>query len=230
MKADAFNVEEYLSLKEGLSKHLISATQFTLENLEKYNELLLEFEKSKNSAESCKGKKLEKLVQFIFENIDIFEVCPNIYTSTNEIDHLVTLSNLGKLLASDKLFDIKGDYILCECKNYKSRIDVTWVGKFCNLVSDQPARIGILFSHDGFKGRNSWDSAKGLVKKMYYRKEKYDEKIYIIDFNLNEFKRLGAGESFIEILQEKVKSIETDTNFEHYLTRHPAQHEKNHTA
>ena len=47
--------------------------------------------------------------------------------------------------------------------------------------------------------------------------------MYIIDFNLNEFKRLGAGESFINIIKEKVQSIETDTDFEKYLTRHPAQ-------
>lgn len=223
MSVDLFNIEEYLALKQGLSKHLESATRFTPENLSKYNELLIDFKKSKDNSDSSKGKKLENLVRFIFENIDIFEVCPNIYTSTNEIDHLVTLSDLGKLLANDKLFDIKGDYILCECKNYKNKIDVNWVGKFCNLVSDQPARIGILFSYKGFKGRNSWDSAKGLVTKFYYRKEKYNEKMYIIDFNFKEFERLGAGESFIEILKEKIRSIEVDTDFEKYLKRHPAQ-------
>ncbi|MTK20815.1 acetylglutamate semialdehyde dehydrogenase [Turicibacter sanguinis] len=223
MSADVYNIEEYIALKKGLSKHFESATHFTPENLKKYNELLKEFEESNESKDSSKGKKLENLVRFIFDNIDVFEVYSNIYTSTNEIDHLVALSEFGQILARDGLFDIKGNYLLCECKNYTGTIDVTWVGKFCNLVSDQPARIGILFSHKGFRGKGNWDSAKGLVKKFYYRKENYSDKMYIIDFNLNEFKRLGAGESFINIIKEKVQSIETDTDFEKYLTRHPAQ-------
>ncbi len=223
MNDRGYSIEEYLKLKEGLTKNIKYASNFSKENLEEYKILLSKFKNSIVQKNNSKGKCLEELVCFMFTNLDLFEIHKNIYTSTNEIDQLVALSDLGKLFKSDGQIDIKSNYILCECKNYSKKVDVTWVGKFCNLLEEQPARIGIIFSYYGFKGRGNWDSAKGLCKKFYYRKEKYDEKMYVIDFNIDDFDKIADGISFLDILSSKVESLEIDTKYEHFISKHPAQ-------
>lgn len=81
-----------------------------------------------------KGNKLENLVYFIVDNTPIFEGYKNIRTSTNEVDIIVRLSDIGRMMLSNNLIDLKSNEIIIECKNYdKRKIDVTWVGKFCSL-------------------------------------------------------------------------------------------------
>ncbi|MGL5711927.1 MAG: hypothetical protein ACRCX2_02835 [Paraclostridium sp.] len=223
MNDKGFSIEEYLKLKAGLTKNIKYASNFSKENLENYKVLLNKFKDSVELKKNSKGKLLEELVSFIFTNIDLFEIHENIHTSTNEIDQLIILSDLGKLFKSDGQIDIKSEYMLCECKNYSKKVGVTWVGKFCNLLEEQPARIGVIFSYHGFAGVGKWDSAKGLCKKFYYRKENYNEKMYVIDFNISDFDKLAEGVSFLDILSSKVEALETDTKYEHFISKHPAQ-------
>lgn len=206
---------------------------FTTEQLEEYKRLYQEFLESYTSKSNTKGVYLEKLVRFIFQSSVFFTTLPNIHTSTNEIDVLVKLSDVGKQY--EQYIDMKGQYLLAECKNYgtesskkKKTIGVTWVGKFCSLLLFQTnARVGILFSHDGLAGRGKWDSAKGLVRKFHYFKEADSDKLYILDFNSNDFERLVNGECFLDLFHQKVEELECDTNIQQNITTHPAE---NHTA
>jgi hypothetical protein len=218
-----FNIKEYSEHVEGLRNQNDLAKRFSEENFVKYKSLLSAFKLSTKSKNNSKGKELESLVYHIFNSLDIFEVKKNVYTSTNEIDILVELSDLGRMLVSFNQIDIKADHILCECKNYDRKVGVTWLGKFCNLLEEQPARIGILFSDKGFAGKGHWDSSKGLVKKFFYRKEQWAEKMYVIDFNMSDFDEIENGISFMDILDYKIRALETDTDYNKLLTKHPAQ-------
>lgn len=121
------------------------------------------------------------------------------------------------------ILGLKSDIILIECKNYNDKIDVTWVGKFCNLIANSPSRIGLLISKEGFKGRHNWDSSKGLARKFYYSKENYNDKKYILDITIEELKQVGIEYNIIELIDSKIKAIENDTKFEHFLSTHPAE-------
>lgn len=219
------SIEDVFKLFDNFSSdYYDEVKKFTKDELEEYKVLLQQFKESYENKSTNKGKVLEYLVKFIFEKSKIFKIHTNLHTSTNEIDDIIQLSDLGNMCTSKKLIDIKGEYLIGECKNYSQGIDVTWVGKFCNLVACQGnCRLGILFSYCGFKGVNNWDSSKGLAKKFYYLKENEDEKMFIIDFNLSDFERIVNGETFIDIVNAKISELETDTNISKYLTIHPAQ-------
>ncbi len=220
---DALPIEEQNQLSVGGSLAVYNNEKtFTDEQAQKYHQLYHDFLSSYTSNSPTKGACLEKLVRFIFSSCIFFNVRPNIHTSTNEIDVLVELTDIGKQYSQH--INLKGDYLLVECKNYKKTVGVTWVGKFCSLVLFQSnTRIGILFSHEGFAGKNNWVSAKGLARKFHCYKENDSEKLLVLDFNKADFKRLDEGECFLDIFHQKIQDLECDIDITKYLQRHPAQ-------
>lgn len=70
-------------------------------------------------------------------------------------------------------------------------------------------------------------SSKNLVQKTYYYRENKDSKIYIIDFAENEFDRFIAGESFLDIIEEKRNELELDVDFKKYFINHPNESDIN---
>lgn len=173
------------------------------------------------SSSKDKGTKLEDLIFFIIDNTLIFEGYQNIRSSTNEVDIFIKLSDLGNMMLANNIIDLKSSQIIIECKNYdKKKIDVTWVGKFCSLLLQGSARVGILISHKGFKGYK-WDSAKGLAKKFYYYKERIDEKKYVLDITLNEIVKSVNSDNFVELVLNKIVALENDTKYENFITKHP---------
>ncbi|WP_407545322.1 acetylglutamate semialdehyde dehydrogenase [Priestia sp. HNGD-A6] len=168
-----------------------------------------------------KGKALEELVSFLLEKSSVFEVYQNIRNSTNEVDQLLILNHKGKKFK--EFLNLPGYIYLSECKNYNKKVSVTWVGKFFSLLISNKSRIGFLFSYHGFAG-SSWNSAVGLVKKLFLTKEEINQRTYIIDINLKDFEKIEEGYSLLEIIDAKMKAIRLDTNFEKFLElKHPAQ-------
>lgn len=226
MNNKGISLASYLNIINSL--HLLKEQSISLsdENKNKFTEMckrLDEYESSKD-----KGNKLENLIFFIIENTPIFEAYPNIRSSTNEVDIFIKLNDLGNMMLANKIIDLKSNQIIIECKNYdKTKIDVTWVGKFCSLLLQSPARVGILISHKGFKGKGKWDSAKGLAKKFYYYKERTDEKKYILDITLNEIKQSVNDNNFVELILNKIIALENDTKYENFITKHPAEESLN---
>ena len=47
--------------------------------------------------------------------------------------------------------------------------------------------------------------------------------MYVIDFNIDDFDKIADGISFLDILSSKVESLEIDTKYEHFISKHPAQ-------
>lgn len=221
MNSKGCSLEQFTQIVDSLSLIKDQSISMSKENKEKFSEMCKQIESYKNAKD--KGNKLENLVYFIIDNTPIFEGYQNIRTSTNEVDILIRLSDIGRMMLSNNLIDLKSNEILIECKNYdKKKIDVTWVGKFCSLLLQSPSRVGILISHKGFKGYK-WDSSKGLAKKFYYHKERYEEKQYVLDVTLDELKKYVEENNFVELILSKIIGLENDTKYEHFISTHPAE-------
>ena len=84
-----------------------------------------------------KGQKLEELTSILFEKSveNLFDVYKNCRTSTNEIDLLIRWTENARLSGINNAFPCFGESFLSECKNYDGPVSVTFVGKFCSLMS-----------------------------------------------------------------------------------------------
>lgn len=158
-----------------------------------------------------KGDKLEDIVEFIFENLKIFQVVEtNKRNSTNEMDLIVGLNTEGKLASYERLFPFENiDTFIVECKNYDKRVDVTWIGKFYSLLRSCNLKFGIIFSIDGFTQRHKWTDAKGLSKKLVLKDD-----TYIIDFNKKHLELISDGVNFIKLLEDEKRSLDLDINMD----------------
>lgn len=200
--------------------------KMTLEQKGKYSELIQHCT-NVNSDQAAttkeKGEVLEQLASHLLETLSaIFKIDNNLKTNTNEMDIFVSLSPAGKLLQSNGLINPLYDQFIVECKNYSKKIDVTYVGKFCSLLLTNQIQLGILISYHGVTGRN-WSDASGLIKKFYLHKEDKEKRYCIIDFNLKDFKKIGEGENFLEIVEEKLLSLQLDTDYSRYLSKQDAE-------
>lgn len=169
-----------------------------------------------------KGKALEDLVSLLFiATGGYYEVYRNAKNGTNEVDLILKFSGKGKHLAQV----LKHSKIICECKNYKSSISVTYVGKFCSLMQTTNCNLGIMFSYNGFSGE-SWGSAKGLTKKIYLLKERPEDKLYILEFKKEDFCSILKGKSIFDILDDKCMELELGVDdITKYITEHPNEKE-----
>ena len=87
---------------------------------------------SKDFKLSDKGKLLEDLSAILF-----YQGYPGILdlrTSSNEIDLQLCWTENAKMAGIDRAFPFLEESFLCECKNYKKSVDVTYVGKFFSLL------------------------------------------------------------------------------------------------
>lgn len=175
---------------------------------------------NKKDDNRIKGKVLEDLVSLLFESTgDYYEVHRNVRNGSNEIDLFLVFSDKGHRLS--QLLNKKYSRLLCECKNYNSSVDVTYVGKFCSLMQTTNNNLGIMFSYLGFSGK-SWGGSKGLTKKIYLLKERVEEKLYILEFKKEDFAEILNGKSIFEILDNKCQELELGTDdITKYITEHP---------
>jgi hypothetical protein len=164
------------------------------------------------------GKLLEQLsASLLFNGTNqLFECIRNARTSTNEIDILVRWSDAARMADLPSAFPIFKDSFLCECKHYDKKVDVTYVGKFANLLQVSNKALGILFTIHGVTARSSWSDAVGLIKKIALR-----QKIYIITFDLEDYRTIyKRQENFFSLASKKYEALSTDINYEKYLSCH----------
>jgi|GEM_PF-370527 len=217
------NIEEFYELQK-----------WSEEDFHAYDKLmnkLININKDENAKTTDKGKTLEDLVSFIIKKTYFFEIYRNITTSTNEIDQVIRLSNRGKqalksLELSREILEIEEDIFLSECKNYKSNLGVSWVGKFYGLLKTCDCKFGIIFSVNGLTGEEKeWKDAHGLIK-VFRLIEKYqhNNEFYIIEFNMHDFKKLGernnSNNYFIDIIKAKKDAIKIGTSYEELLIQY----------
>ncbi|MBU3874321.1 restriction endonuclease [Faecalicatena sp. AGMB00832] len=228
-------VSKALNILESISDELRYERICQLDDLQKatYARLLDDFKKmhsvkaqSENASKNLhnmKGEALEKLVSYLLTiSGGIFYVDRNLRTSTNEIDQVVSLTPKGKILLGYHLINPKLRSFLGECKNYDKPVSVTYIGKFCSLLLTNNVKVGILFSYHGVSG-SGWSYGAGLIKKFYLHKEKLEDKYCIIDFSIKDFESILNGKNMIQIIEEQLQSLQFDTDYSQYLSKHPAE-------
>lgn len=190
-----------------------------LKDFKLFNEIKINSSNNHTNLRKQKGDALEKLVNYLLQiSGGIFKYEKNVKTGTNEIDQIITLSPKGKLLCSYGIINPKLSKFLGECKNYNKRIDVTYVGKFCSLLLTNNIKLGILFSYYGVSG-SGWKDACGLIRKFYLHKENINERFCIIDFNLNDFESILDGNNLLQIIEDKLNTLQYDTDYTRYLPK-----------
>lgn len=200
--------------------------EFTQEQKDHYELLLNDLEReqaSKTSSTKDKGAALENLVNYLLQcSGDLFEVYNDVRTNTNEIDQIIKLKVKGRMLRSLGVLDERYGEFICECKNYKNRVGVTYVGKFCSLMNSCNIKFGVLFSYRGVTG-SGWKDSSGLIKKIYMKSNVNENPTTIIDFNIEDFKSIRDGNNFLDIIETKIMKLKYDTNFETLIQPHPAE-------
>lgn len=195
------------------------------QEFEKYKELLEKFKSyhPKVKAKKCdittteKGNLLEYLVQFLLIQSGLYKIKTNIKNDSNEIDVITEYNDLGNIVKDIFPAFLKQNF-LCECKNYSGNIDVTWVGKFYSLLKTTDKKLGIIFSYGKITGKNEWDAAKALIKKLYLKEE-----IIILNFNIDDFDSIVNGEILPVILQREYDKLVYLTDFSKDISVHPAE-------
>ncbi|EHK2441453.1 hypothetical protein KCL46_001485 [Clostridium perfringens] len=225
----AISTQDYLKLIVNNSMDTFKElTHWKEDDFEKYK-LLLENLKELNGAKDVKttdkGAALEELVKFIIKKTFFYKVHGNVKTGTNEIDQVVCLSNEGKqaleqFSISRKLIPIYEDLFLCECKNYKSSLGVTWIGKFYGLLNSCDCNFGILFTVNGLTGdEETWSNSFGLIRIFnLIQKHKFqNDNFNIIEFNLDDYEKIAHGEKFFDLVDAKIKAMKLATTYEQLL-------------
>lgn len=205
--------------------NLLHKTKLSDDKLTEYNDLLSHFKQTNSSDCSTgeKGKSLESLVSFLFKNSLIFNIHENLRTSSNELDIVLHLNQKGQLF---KRFGwITSDYskIIGECKNYEGKVGVTYVGKFCTLVTHLSCKIGVMFSYNGMTGNDKhWSDGKGLAKKIHLKTLSHpsEDTIHILDFSIKDFESISSGYSLVEIINAKITALELDASYDDLLISH----------
>ncbi|MGW8444325.1 acetylglutamate semialdehyde dehydrogenase [Paenibacillus sp. S33] len=224
--ADIDDMEEHFNTLSRLNDEDLSEYKKLLINLEKVNKKEVTKTKKDQGENNTlqKGKALEKLVSFLWEKSGFFEVHDNIRNSTNEIDQLVDFNFKGKLFESFLPVNrINSRFLISECKNYNKTIGVTWVGKLYSLTCTNSSRFGFLFSYHGMAARGGWDSAIGLTKKLFLQKERLDERVSIIDFNIEDFRMIAEGHNFLYLMKSKIDALLLQTSVDSFISKHPAE-------
>ncbi|MCU7206561.1 MAG: hypothetical protein ACLRLE_03855 [Turicibacter sp.] len=172
-----------------------------------------------------KGDALENVVRFIIESTSFFEMHGNIRTDTNEVDQVVIFSKRGKQILEDAkiargIIPIPIDMFICECKNYKDRVGVTWIGKFYGLLTACSSNFGILFTTEGITGDDEyWIEAKGLLRTFHLiEKLRNNTNFCIIEFNMNDFEKISKEKlNFFDLVEAKINGVRMGASYEQFL-------------
>ncbi|SFU95733.1 hypothetical protein [Butyrivibrio sp. M55] len=190
--------------------------QLSENNHNRYCELYEEvFSVSSTTKE--KGNKLEDLIVFLFKNAFpiIFEVKRNCRTSTNELDLLISWTQQAKSSGILKELCGLGNAFLCECKNYKGKVDVTYIGKFMSLLCCSDTKLGVMVAWDGVTG-NGWKAGMGLIKKIAL-----SEKRYILVITKEDLESIYLKkDNLFNILMKKYAALKQDIEYASFIKRH----------
>lgn len=230
-----FCLREYLqTVVADKQKQLHELTKWNDEQCKKFQRIVDDLD-NESSTTKEQGDKLERVVEFIIKNSFFFDIYKNIRTATNEIDEVIILSEQGKIALSElqlqrDVLEIDEDLFLGECKNYSSKLSVTYVGKFYSLMSIAGVSLGIIFTRRGLSGNSEgFEDAYGLTKvlKMMEQAKCPDKEFYILTFVDEDYRKMIEGVSFFEIVRAKKVELRLASNYQQFIqgNRHEAENE-----
>lgn len=194
------------------------------------NELKKPFDSNMETTKE-KGDRLENLVEFIIRKTYFFEIYKNVHTETNEIDEVIVLSDRGKqaiqsLNLARNLIPISQDLFLGECKNYKSNLGVTYVGKFYSLLSVTGIPFGVIFTQKGLTGDSEgYKDAYGLTKVLRMVETSKGNDFFILTFTMEDYEKMLDGTTFFDIVRAKKMEMQLASDYTRFLTdnKHEAE-------
>ena len=205
---------------------------WTDEDKRQFSELLDNLKKESETTRE-KGDRLEALVEFIIRKTYFFEVYKNVRTETNEIDEVIVLSDRGKQALtsfglSRECIPIDTDLILGECKNLKTTLGVTYIGKFYSLMNVTGISFGIVFTQKGLTGKSEgFKEAYGLTKilRMFENGRNADKDFFILTFTMDDYEELLSGVTFFELVKAKKLELQLASNYNTFLrdNKHEAE-------
>lgn len=173
---------------------------------------------SRDFKQTDKGKMLEDLTALLLYKgyPGIFECRRNLRTSSNEIDLQLCWTENARIAGIDRAFPFLEDSFLCECKNYKKSVDVTYIGKFFSLLHVAHCKIGIMVVWNGIAGRSKWSDASGLIRKIALR-----DNTCIISIDKNDFKAIYEQKTNIfSMIRDKYLALQNDIDYSAYILHH----------
>ncbi len=232
---EEFDVKEYLyKIVEDKQKWIDVLTTWSDTQRENFRKLVDDLNNESLTTRE-QGDKLERIVEFIIENSHFFEIYKNIRTATNEIDEVIVLSKQGKITLStlglqQNILEINENLFLGECKNYSSKLSVTYVGKFYSLMSISNISFGILFTRKGLSGDSGgFKDAYGLTKvlRMIEQARCPTKEFYILTFTDEDYQKMVEGISFFEIIKAKKIELRLASDYQRFINdnKHEAENE-----
>ena len=146
------------------------------------------------------GKSLEDLAEYLLMCLPGARVKKRVKTHSTEIDVLCAIDGLFYDFRSEL-----GRYIICECKNWKTKANFTTVAKFMRVLDSAKCKTGILFSKNGISGKKRRKDAEIEIIKYFHEREKI-----VIVISEPDLEKIASGASFITILREKYENIKFD--------------------
>lgn len=128
------------------------------------------------------------------------------------------------------MIPIDKDLFLGECKNYKSNLGVTYVGKFYSLMTVTGMTFGIIFTQKGLTGdAEGYKDAYGLTKvlRMVENSRNGEGNFYILTFTMEDYEKLLEGVTFFELIKAKKLELQLASDYTVFIkeNRHEAEDE-----
>ncbi len=163
-----------------------------------------------------KGVLFENTIEKIFIGTKIFKCIKNKNTSSNEFDLLIKLNRNGKWLRNAKIIpEWIPDIFLIECKNHNKNVEVGLVGKFFSLMESSEVSLGLFISRMGVTGKSAhyWDDSVAFINKINLKYSLCNPRKILLDFNIDEIKRVLENEySIIDLIEDRKIQIDLDIN------------------
>jgi hypothetical protein len=145
-----------------------------------------------------KGKVFEEIAKTFLSGVTCFDVNPNIVSSTNQIDVLVTL---GPMALAVPIFHKWGTHFVCECKFHNKGVSIEWIQKLESLLGTHGANVGILVSKKPISKGTRGNIAHAL--QLYAMKG-----VYIICLSREDLDKCAAGDGLIPMLVNRFVSVQ----------------------
>lgn len=146
------------------------------------------------------GKKLESIAEYLFMNIPGATTIKRAKTPSTDYDLLCVFEG--------NYHDFRrelGNYIICECKNWKKPANFSTVAKFMRVLDSTKCQSGILFSKNGLSGTGK--NRHGEREIIKYFQDRGKVIIVISEADLNSIQK---GENFIKLLKIRYEKIRFD--------------------
>ena len=138
------------------------------------------------------GKLFEELIKCLFQNSRAFGVITNIRTTTSEIDFLIGILPVGKLVP---FLSKTSTHMIGEAKFYKDAPKTEWVNELIGLLQTHSSEMAILFL--GCSSRILHRDIRQSIA-LHVQNQKY-----VIHFGQTQIEEVLNGGNFIRILEKQ---------------------------